>query len=425
MKSDVIIIGGGAAGLCCAGFAARSGLRVTVLEGRERPARKILVTGKGRCNLTNNCPPEEFLKNLPTNPKFMYSAAYGFTAQNTMELFEELGVPLKTERGNRVFPQSDSARDIVDALLRFCSQGGVQIVTARAEQLLVADGAVTGVRTADGRSFTAMQVVVATGGMSYPDTGSDGKGYQLAQAAGHTIQKLQPSLIPVICAEREQCADMMGLSLKNVTLSLWQQGRKKPVYTELGEMLFTHFGVSGPLVLSASAYLRGDIHRFSLTIDLKPALSREQLDARILRDFESNQNRNLGNILGLLLPAKMIPTAAQRAGIPLDCKVNQITREQRTALIDAIKGFVLTPVGLRPIEEAVVTSGGISVRELDPSTMRSKLVQGLYFAGEVIDVDAYTGGFNLQVAFSTAWLAAQAVAKQYNTKEQTDDIDCH
>ncbi|MEG1205326.1 MAG: NAD(P)/FAD-dependent oxidoreductase [Angelakisella sp.] len=413
--SDVIIIGGGAAGLCCAGFAARQGLSVTVVEGRERPARKLLVTGKGRCNLTNNCSPEEFMKNVPKNPKFLYSAAYSFTAADTMELFESLGVPLKTERGNRVFPQSDSARDIVDALLRFCEEGNVRIITGRAAAILHNESGVTGVLLEGGESLSAAAVVLATGGMSYSATGSDGKGYALAKGVGHTITPLRASLIPILCRER-CCADMMGLSLKNVTLSLWQKGKKKPVFTDLGELLFTHFGVSGPLVLSASAYMKGDINSYSLTIDLKPGLTAEQLDARILRDFEGNLNKNLINILGLLLPRAMVPVAIDRAGIPMECKVNQITKEQRRSLVDTIKSFALTPTGLRPIEEAVITSGGVDVREINPATMQSKLCRGLYFAGEVIDVDAYTGGFNLQIAFSTAYLAAQELAKPTEDK---------
>lgn len=408
--NQVVVIGGGAAGLCCAGFAARGGLPVTVLEGRERPARKLLITGKGRCNVTNNCTPEEFMKNIPQNPKFLYSAAYGFTANDTMALFEELGVPLKTERGNRVFPVSDSARDIVDALLGFCQTGGAKLVTGRAQHILTENGRVTGVMTTQGQTLPATAVVVATGGLSYPATGSDGGGYRLAKALGHTIQPTRPSLIPVVCSDR-CCPEMMGLSLKNVTLSLFTEDKKKPLFTELGEMLFTHFGVSGPLVLSASAYMRGDAGQYRLVIDLKPGLSPQQLDTRILRDFEANQNKNLGSILGLLLPRAMVPVAASRAGIPLECKVNQITKEQRTALIDTIKSFSLTPTGLGPIEEAVITSGGISVREINPATMESKLCGGLYFAGEVMDVDAYTGGFNLQIAFSTGWLAAQSLIK--------------
>lgn len=409
--SDVIIIGGGAAGLTCAGFAARNGLSVTVVEGRERPARKLLVTGKGRCNLTNSCSPEDFMKNVPTNPKFLYSAAYGFTAADTMELFESLGVPLKTERGNRVFPQSDNARDIVDALLRFCQQGNVKFVTGRAVAIQRGDAGASGVLLEGGECLPCRAALIATGGMSYPATGSDGKGYALARGAGHSVTPLRPSLIPILCREY-CCADMMGLSLKNVTLSLVQKGKKKPIFTDLGELLFTHFGVSGPLVLSASAYMKGNIDSYTIEIDMKPGLSAEQLDARILRDFEDNLNKNLINILGLLLPRAMVPVAIERSGISPECKINQITKEQRRKLVEVIKSFTLTPSGLRPIEEAVITSGGVTVSEINPATMQSKLCDGLYFAGEVIDVDAYTGGFNLQIAFSTAYLAAKAIAEK-------------
>lgn len=411
-KTDVIVVGGGAAGLCCAGFAARNGLSVTVIERRERPARKILVTGKGRCNVTNNCTPEDFMKNVPTNPKFLYSAAYSFTTQDTMKLFEELGVPLKTERGNRVFPVSDNARDIVDALLSFCKKGNVDIYNGLATGLVFEDieqqNTIKGVVLEDGTSLFADYVVLATGGMSYPATGSDGKGYTLARQVGHSITPLRASLIPIICKEK-YCAEMMGLSPRNVTLSLWQKGKKKPIFCEMGEMLFTHFGVSGPLVLSASAYMRRPVQDYALTIDMKPALTKEQLDTRILRDFETNLNKNLGNILGLLLPKAMVPVVARLAEIPLDCKVNQITKEQRTALVETVKAFPLTPVGFRPIEEAVITSGGVSIKEINPSTMESKLCKGLYFAGEMIDVDAYTGGFNLQIAFSTAYKACEGI----------------
>lgn len=405
----LIIVGGGAAGLVCAGFAGKAGLKVTVVETRERPARKILVTGKGRCNVTNNCTPEDFIKNIPTNPKFIYSAAYGFTSQQTMEMFEELGLALKTERGNRVFPESDNARDVVDALMYFSKQGNAEIVNNRVIELMVRDGVVNGIIDEDGNSITGDYVVLATGGLSYPQTGSDGTGYKLAKQAGHTIVKTRPSLIPIICKEKSECADMMGLSLKNITLTLRENGKKKPIYSQMGEMLFTHFGVSGPLALSASAYLKKDLAEYSLSIDMKPALSVQQLDARVLRDFDNNSNKNLGNILGLLLPRGMVSVVAERSGIGSECKVNQITKQQRADLVNTIKNFTLQPVGLRPIEEAVITSGGVNVKEINPKTMESKICKNLFFAGEVIDVDAYTGGFNLQIAFSTAYLASQGV----------------
>ena len=408
-KKHLIIVGGGASGLTCAGFVAQSGVKVTVIEGRERPARKILITGKGRCNVTNNCSPEDFMKNVPTNPKFLYSAAYSFTTQDTMELFEKLGVPLKTERGNRVFPVSDSARDIVDALTGFCKTNDVTIEHQRAAGLLFDENGVNGVLLDNGDELQGDYVLVATGGLSYSATGSDGKGYELARQVGHTIIKPRASLIPIICSEKKECSEMMGLSLKNVTLTLWEEGKKKPTYTDMGEMLFTHFGVSGPLVLSASAYMKKDINKYKLTIDMKPALSKQQLDTRILRDFDENMNKNLGNILGLLLPRAMVQIVAIRSGIGMECKINQITKEQRLVLIDTIKEFSLQPVGLRPIDEAVITSGGVTTKEINPKTMESKVCKGLYFAGEIMDVDAYTGGFNLQIAFSTAYLAAEDI----------------
>lgn len=415
-QDDLIVIGGGAAGLTAAGLAAREGLKVRVLETRERPARKILVTGKGRCNLTNNCSPEDFLKNVRQNPKFLTSAIWGFPPSATMELFESLGVPLKTERGNRVFPVSDSARNIVDALTRLIRQGDVSLVCGKVSRLLLEDGRAVGAALEDGREFRGQAVLLATGGKSYPATGSDGSGYELARQAGHTITPLRPSLIPILCRE-SCCADMMGLSLKNVTLTLWEEGKKKPLYSELGEMLFTHFGVSGPLVLSASSYMKGPADRYRLTIDLKPGLTLEQLDARLLRDLGENPNKALGNLLGLLLPRTMVPAMLRAAELPGELKANQVTRAQRQRLEQLVKAFPLTPKGLRPIEEAVVTSGGVSVREVDPSTMASKLCPGLYFAGEVLDVDAYTGGYNLQIAFSTAWQAAQAILEKRGMKK--------
>ncbi len=411
INKHLVVIGGGAAGLTCAGFAAKNGMRVTVIEGRERPARKILVTGKGRCNLTNNCTPEVFLKNIPTNPKFMYSAAYGFTSQQTMQLFESLGVPLKTERGNRVFPVSDSARDIVDALLQFCKQGNVDIIHDRVASLVIEENIAKGVVTVSGKTIKADYVLVATGGLSYPETGSDGKGYELAKQAGHTIVKPKASLIPIICAEKRECSEMMGLSLKNVTLSLYEKGKKKPLFSDIGEMLFTHFGVSGPLALSASAYMKKDLQSYKIYIDLKPGLTKEQLDTRLLRDFETNKNKSLGSVLGLLLPRAMIAQMAIFTKIPVDTKINAITKEQRAQLVEGIKAYTLNVVGLRPVEEAVITSGGVSVKEINPTTMESKLCKGLYFAGEVIDVDAFTGGFNLQVAFSTAFLVADGMVE--------------
>ena len=383
---DLIIIGGGAAGLCCAGFAAKRGLSVLVAEGRERPARKILVTGKGRCNVTNNCPPEEVLKNVCGNPRFLYSAMTAFPPAKTMALFEGLGVPLKTERGGRVFPVSDSAREIADALVRFAREAGAEIIQAKAAEILVEDGAAAGIRDREGREHRGRQVVLAAGGMSYPGTGSDGSGFALAAAVGHTIIPPRGSLVPVHCAE-DCCGEMAGLSLRNVTLTLWEEGKKKPLFRELGEMLFTHQGVSGPLVLSASALMRKEPGAYRLTIDMKPGLDSGQLDARLLRDFGASPNRDIGNVLGELLPRAFILPALRAAEVPPNRKIREVTREDRGRIGGVVKCFALTPVGLGPVEEAVVTAGGVKVTEVDPKTMASKVVRNLFLAGEVLDVD--------------------------------------
>lgn len=402
---DRIIIGGGAAGLFAAGWAAQNGERVLVLERRERPARKILVTGKGRCNVTNNCTPQEFIAAVRRNPRFLMSAIYAMTPQETMATFERLGVPLKTERGSRVFPVSDRAMDIADALVHFARAGGAQIRQATAAELLQKGGTVIGVKTEAGEEFFAPLTVIATGGKSYPATGSNGSGYTLAAAAGHTIIPPRASLVPIICENTDkQFSALMGLSLRNVTLNLIEKKSGKTIYSELGEMLFTHFGISGPLALTASSYMENPAG-YRITIDCKPALSAEQLDARLLRDFEQSPNRAFGNALEALLPRSLIPVVVAKSGIPAERRVNQMTREERQRLGALIKAFPLTPQALRPIEEAVITAGGVNVKEIDPRTMQSKLVKGLAFAGEVIDVDAVTGGYNLQIAWSTGYLA--------------------
>ena len=404
---DAVFIGGGAAGLLCAGFAARRGMRVAVLEKNGRPARKVRITGKGRCNVTNNCDNNDFIRAVRGNGRFLYSAIAAFSTADTMAFFEGLGVPLKTERGNRVFPVSDQATDIVDALVGFAKDGGAKIFTGQAaKEVLAENGQVTGVLLESGEVIPCTRAVIATGGKSYPLTGSTGDGYRMAQQLGHTIAPIKPSLIPIV-AKEGYCAAMMGLSLRNVTLKVLDSGKKKPVFEELGEMLFTHFGVSGPLVLSASSHMTGDLSRYRMEIDLKPGLTAQQLDARLLRDFEENRNRDFANSLDALLPRKMIPVVVELSGIPAGEKVHQITREQRQGLCILIKAFPVTPKAFRPIEEAIVTSGGIKVGEINPKTMESKLVEGLFFAGEVIDVDGYTGGYNLQIAFSTGYLAAQ------------------
>ncbi len=403
MEADVIIIGGGAAGAMAGVHSARFGNRVIILEPNGKIGKKLFITGKGRCNVTNNCSNEELIRNIPRNPRFLYSAFSQYSTEDVMNFFEWAGVPLKTERGNRVFPESDRSADIISALERELKAAVVKLIPERAEELIIENGCCLGVRTDKGE-YRSRSVLIATGGKSYPQTGSTGDGYRLAQSAGHTVTKLEPSLIPLVCNEK-YCADMMGLSLKNVTLSLYD-GEKK-IFSELGEMLFTHFGVSGPLVLSASSHIeRMQPDRYSLKIDLKPGLTHQQLDNRLKRDFSENINRIFGNSLSKLLPAKLIPPAVRLSGIEGERRVNQITREERIRFGELLKAFPLTVKGFRPIAEAIITSGGVDVREINPKTMESRLVKGLYFAGEVIDVDGYTGGFNLQIAFSTAYCAA-------------------
>ena len=401
--TDIIIIGGGAAGCFAAVHAARLGKSVLVFEKNERLGRKLRITGKGRCNVTNNSSMEEHMRNIPVNPRFLYSAFSMYGASDVMDFFEELGVPLKTERGNRVFPVSDRADDIADALAREMKRLGVKVVNRRVSGLITEDGRCCGVR-AGGEAYSSGSVLIACGGKSYPNTGSDGDGYSFAESAGHTVTELKPSLVPLTSPDR-YCAEMMGLSLRNVTLTLFD--REKSIYSEMGEILFTHFGVSGPLVLSASSHIRDmQPDRYSVRIDLKPALSPEQLDARIQRDFAENLNRDFVNGIRKLLPSKLIPVAVRLSGIAPEQKVNGITREERRKFGELLKAFPVRISGFRPIDEAIITSGGVSVKEINPKTMESKLLPGLYFAGEVIDVDAYTGGFNLQIAFSTAYAAA-------------------
>ncbi|MDD6278794.1 MAG: NAD(P)/FAD-dependent oxidoreductase [Oscillospiraceae bacterium] len=401
--TDTIIIGGGAAGCVAAVLAARLGKSVLLLEKNDRIGRKLRITGKGRCNVTNNCSNDELMRNIPVNGRFLYSAFSGFGTADTMSFFEELGVPLKTERGNRVFPVSDKAEDIVNALADELKRLGVTIINRRAESLIIEDGVCRGVR-AGGDEYRSASVLVACGGKSYPNTGSTGDGYILARSAGHTVTELKPSLVPLVSPD-SYCSELMGLSLRNVTLRLMDG--EKCIYSELGEMLFTHFGVSGPLVLSASSHIRDmKPNRYSLLIDLKPGLDKERLDARIQRDFGENLNRDFINGIRKLLPSKLIPVIARLSGIGTERKINSITKEERHRLGELIKAFPVRISGFRPIDEAIITSGGVSVKEINPKTMESKLVPGLFFAGEVIDADAYTGGFNLQIAFSTANAAA-------------------
>ena len=404
MSSELIVIGGGAAGMLAAGTAAEQGVRVLLLEPNDRLGKKLYITGKGRCNVTNDCPPEDFFKNVPRNPRFLYSSIYAFPPQSMMELLERLGCPLKTERGARVFPQSDRSASVIDALRSYLRAGSVQVKRCRAEEILTENGTVTGVKT-DAGSIPARAVILATGGCSYPLTGSTGDGYRMAQALGHTIVPPTGSLVPLV-EKGHDCAQMQGLSLRNIAVRL-ENGRKKAVFTDFGELLFTHFGVSGPVVLSASAHMK-DGDAYTLHIDLKPALDEPTLDARLLREFSENPNRDFDNVLGALLPRLMIPVVIRRSGIAPNQKVNAVTREQRRQLLHVLKDFTVEIACKAPVEEAIVTSGGVKVAEVEPGTMRSKLVTGLYFAGEILDVDAYTGGFNLQIAWSTARAAALA-----------------
>ena len=405
---DIVVIGGGAAGMLAASVAADRGARVLLLERNDKPGKKLRITGKGRCNLTNNCPVSEVIENIPTGGRFLHSAMNAFSPRNAMELFESLGVPLKTERGNRVFPQSDSALDIVGALCRYMNKTGVSQRRGRAHGIAAENGHVTGVAAAGGE-IKCGAVILATGGMSYPATGSTGDGYNMAKDLGHTITPLRGSLVPLE-ADPHVCGRMQGAALKNVQLSVYDDG-VKPVFEESGELLFTHFGISGPLVLSASAHMRefGRKNYYAL-IDFKPALDEKKLDLRILRDFEKYSNRDFINSLGDLLIRSVIPVVVEKSGIPPDMKVHSINRVQRMELVRLLKAFRIDICGPRPVGEAIITSGGIDLREIEPKTMESKLVKGLYFAGEIIDADAYTGGFNLQIAWATAYAAARAAA---------------
>lgn len=407
----IAVIGGGAAGMFAAGHAAKLGASVTLFERNALLGKKLGITGKGRCNVTNNCAPEEFIKNITANGKFLYSAINRFSSASTMEFFEGLGVPLKTERGNRVFPVSDNAVDIVLALKKFCLQNGVRIITERVTDWIKnEEGMPVGVVSEKQRHFGFDAFILCTGGVSYPVTGSTGDGYALAQSVGHTVKPTVPSLVG-LNSDSEICAASMGLALKNVAVSVTDTVKKKVIYKDFGEMLFCHFGVSGPMILSASAHLRPmEKHRYSISIDLKPALDMQTLDKRLLSDFEKNKNRNFANAFDALLPAKLREPFIKLTGIAPDKKINAVTAEERRRVAALIKGIPVSVTGFRPITEAIVTSGGVSVKEIEPQTMRSKKCPNLYFAGEVMDLDAYTGGFNLQIAFCTAYTAALSAA---------------
>lgn len=401
-----LIVGGGAAGMLASIYAARNGDQVWLFEKNEKLGKKIYITGKGRCNFTNAGSMEELLEAVLTNRKFMFSSLYGYNNFDVMDFFEEMGMEYKIERGNRVFPVSDHAYDVIDALHRGMRKANVHIyLNTKVEKLDIKDGQVTGL-VADGEYFPGDKIIVATGGLSYPTTGSTGDGYQFAKDAGHEVTELYPSLVP-LNAKEDYIKEMQGLSLKNVTLSIYDDG--KAVYEDFGEMMFTHFGVTGPLVLTASAGLGKTMKKKSLQayINLKPALTEEQLDARLLREFEAGHTKQFKNVIGHLYPAKMVPIMIELSGIKADKKVNEITREERKRLLDLTRRFPFTITGLRDYKEAIITKGGVDVKGINPKTMESKTVKGLHFAGEVLDVDAVTGGFNLQVAWSTAYAAAK------------------
>lgn len=405
---NIIVIGGGAAGLMAAGTAAECGARVTLFETNEKVGRKLFITGKGRCNVCNDCDVQGVLQNVPVNPRFLYSALGCFSPADVMAFFENHGVPLKTERGNRVFPVSDKSADIIDALFTWVKRSGVTIAHETVESLALQDGRVTGVQ-AHGRVYPADRVIVATGGASYPQTGSTGDGYRFARTAGHKIVSPNGSLVPLVTPGG--CEALMGLSLRNVQVTVFENNKK--IWSDFGEMLFTHFGLSGPLILSASAHMRHFGSKgYHIEIDLKPALDEKTLDKRLLSDFDKHKNSDFINALGDLLPRKIIPEVIRISGIDPRAKVNGITKTQRAALLHTLKHFLVVVSGKRPIAEAIITTGGVSVKEVNPKTMESKKCAGLYFAGEVLDVDAYTGGFNLQIAWSTGRLAGLSAAQQ-------------
>ncbi len=415
MNKEIVVIGGGAAGMMAAIAAAEQGATVRLLEPNERLGKKLNITGKGRCNVTNNCTPEELMAHIARNGKFLYSALNRFTSADAMAFFEGIGVPLKTERGNRVFPVSDCAFDVSGALRRRMEKLGVRWEHDRAVSVRCREGTVCSV-SGEKADYPARAVILATGGVSYPGTGSTGDGYRMARELGHTIVEPHGSLVPLV-SDDPCCGRMQGLALKNVQLSARNE-KGKTVFSEFGEMLYTHFGVSGPLVLSASAHLREwDEHRYILSVDLKPALTEEKLEERLLRELREQSNRNMENVLASLLPHSMIPVMCERLGIGPDLKANSLKKEQRRALEHELKHFDISVTGPRPVAEAIVTSGGVKVGEVNPNSMESKKVRGLFFAGEILDVDAYTGGFNLQIAWSTGRAAGLAAAEKEGEEE--------
>ena len=412
--SKVLIIGGGAAGMMAGVFAARSHHEVHILEKNEKLGKKVFITGKGRCNVTNACDTEELFPAMMSNPKFLYSSFYSFTPQDVMDFFEEAGVPLKVERGNRVFPQSDHSSDIIRALERELKKAGAKIHLRTSVKEIVTESetdSVTGVNLTDDTFMEGDAVIVATGGFSYQSTGSTGDGYRFARELGLKVTDIAPSLVPLKTKE-DYIPKLQGLSLKNTGLTI--KNGKKVLYEDFGEMMFTHFGVTGPMILSASAHIGAKLEKapngeLSAYLDLKPALTREQLDARILREFEAGPNKQFKNVIGVLFPSSLTPVMLELGGIPAEKKIHDISREERQHFIDLIKAFPFTITGMGEFKEAIITRGGVSVKEINPGTMESKKISGLYFAGEVLDLDAVTGGYNLQIAWSTAYLAAQAI----------------
>ena len=402
MKFDGIVVGGGPAGMFAAITAAKNGANVLLLERNDRLGKKLLITGKGRCNVTNHCSWQEVMQNIPRNGRFLFSALENFPPEEIESFFENAGCALKVERGNRVFPVSDKSQSVLDALKNELRRTHVTVKTVRVRSLLIEDDRITGVQT-DTENFYANWVILATGGLSYPTTGSTGDGYRMAEEVGHTVTALEGSLVP-LCVEGPDCPDMQGLSLRNVAVKLLD-GKGKVLYKDFGELLFTHFGLSGPMALSASAHLKGE--GCQLIIDLKPALDEAKLNDRILRDLQMYQNRTMENALTDLLPRSMIPVVLRRAEIDSQLQANSLKKEQRRALVTLLKNFSFTISGKRPVEEAIITTGGIKVGEVNPKTMESKKLPGLYFAGEILDCDAYTGGFNLQIAWATAYAAAK------------------
>ena len=401
--SDVIIIGGGASGLMAAVSALECGKTVTVFNKHKQLGKKLLISGKGRCNVTNNCSFDELFDNIPNNSRFLYSAFNSFSNFDTIDFFQTNGTPLKTERGNRVFPVSDKSFDILAVFERLLNNK-VNYVYKEVTEIVIENNIAVGVKV-DGKCYYADNVIVATGGLSYPKTGSTGDGYKFAKSVGHTVTKLSPSLSALI-SQNNYCAEMMGLSLKNVAITLFENEKK--IYSDFGEMIFTHFGVSGPIILSASAHIKDfNKYKYRISIDLKPALDEKKLNERILRDFYETLNKDFSNSLSKLLPSKMIPVIIQLSEIPADLKVNSITKIQRERLVQLIKKFPVEITDFRTIDEAIITRGGVSVKEINPKTMESKICPHLFFVGEVLDLDAYTGGFNLQIAFSTGYTAGQ------------------